>query len=92
MSEIAEFRKALDEAGQPWARRGTRTVGAGVIAVLALQVAGMLGVGLPYAVYLMIALLVVIAVGWVLLIMAMLRRRAWAKAHPMADVPMPELS
>jgi hypothetical protein len=40
----------------------------------------------------MLGMLCVIAGGWVMTIMAMLRRRAWAKAHPIADVAMPELS
>ena len=92
MNELAEFRKALNEAGQPWSRRGVRTIGAGFVAILALNIALMVGIGVPYAIYLMLAMLGVVSVGWVMMIMAMLRRRAWAKAHPIEDVPMPELS
>jgi hypothetical protein len=92
MSEIEAFRKALRDAGQPWSRRGVRTIGAGFVAILALNIAMMVGVGVPYAAYVMLALLGVVSVGWVMMIMAMLRRRAWAKAHPIQDIPMPELS
>ena len=92
MSEIEDFKKALLEAGQPWSRRGVRTIGAGFVGILLLNIAMMVGVGVPYAVYLMLALLGVVSVGWVMMIMAMLRRRAWAKAHPIQDVPMPGLS
>jgi hypothetical protein len=79
----AEFRAALNAAGQPWSRWGVRAAGAGVLALLALQI-----VVVPYAVYALLAAVAVIAVGWALLIVAMLKRRQWARAHPVADVPL----
>jgi hypothetical protein len=89
MSETAaEFRKALSEAGQPWSRRGVRTVGAGIALLLGLNVLGLLSVVVPSAAYVLIASLGLIAVGWVMLIKAVLQRRSWAKAHPVADVPL----
>jgi uncharacterized membrane protein HdeD (DUF308 family) len=86
MSEIADFRAALREAGQPWSGWGVRIVGVGILALLALQIKP----NIPYAFYALLVSVAVIAVGWVMLIMAMLKRRQWAKAHPIADVPLPE--
>lgn len=77
MSESAAFRSALRAAGQPWSRWGTRVAGAGIVALLALQIAP----PIPYAIYVLIAVVGVIAVGWVLLIMAFVKRRRWSKDH-----------
>jgi hypothetical protein len=86
--EAVQYRNALRKAGQPWSRRGVRTVGGGIVALLALNVVMTLGVGVPYAVYLMLAALCVIAAGWVMLIAAVVKRRRWAKDHPIADAPL----
>ncbi len=84
MSEVADFRNALNSAGQPWSRWGVRVAGGGIVALLALQLIPRV----PYALYALIGAVGVIAVGWVLLIMAVLKRRRWAKDHPIADVPL----
>jgi cobalamin biosynthesis protein CobD/CbiB len=85
MSEAADFRNALNAAGQPWSRRGIRVAGGGIVALLALQVALMVGVPIPYALYVLIAVVVVIAVGWAMLIVAVLKRRQWAKEQAIAE-------
>ncbi|MDR3510378.1 MAG: hypothetical protein P4L73_01980 [Caulobacteraceae bacterium] len=84
MSEAAAFRDALRAAGQPWSRWGIRVAGAGIVALLALQLAP----GVPYALYVLIATVAVIAVGWAMLIVAVVKRRRWAKANPVLDVPL----
>jgi hypothetical protein len=84
MNEAAAFRDALRAAGQPWSRWGIRVAGAGILALLALQLAP----GVPYALYALVAAVSVIAVGWALLIMAVVKRRRWVKDHPIAEVPL----
>jgi len=84
MSEAADFRNALNAAGQPWSRRGVRVAGGGIVALLALQVAMMVGAPIPYALYVLIAIVAVIAAGWAMLIVAVVRRRRWAKAQALA--------
>jgi uncharacterized membrane protein HdeD (DUF308 family) len=84
MSEIEAFKTALNEAGQPWSRWGVRVAGAGILALLALQIIA----NVPYAFYALILAVGVIAVGWVLLIVAMVKRRRWAKDHPIEDVAL----
>jgi cobalamin biosynthesis protein CobD/CbiB len=88
MSEAADFRNALNAAGQPWSRHGTRVAGGGIVALLALQVAMMVGVPIPYALYVLIAVVAVIAAGWAMLIVAVVRRRRWAKAQALALEPL----
>jgi hypothetical protein len=84
MSEAADFRNALNAAGQPWSRRGVRLAGGGIVALLALQVAVMVGVPVPYALYVLGAIVAVIAVGWAMLIVAVIRRRRWVKAQALS--------
>jgi hypothetical protein len=88
MNEAAAFRDALREAGQPWSRWGIRVAGAGILALLALQLAP----SPPFALYALIGAVGVIAVGWAMLVVAFIRRRRWAKDHPIADIPLPEAS
>ena len=84
MSEAVDFRNALNAAGQPWSRRGIRIAGGGIVTLLALQIGLMVGVPVPYALYVLIAIVAVIAVGWAMLIVAVLRRRRWAKGQAIA--------
>jgi O-antigen/teichoic acid export membrane protein len=84
MSEIVDFKAALDAAGQPWSRLGIRVIGAGILALLALQLIPRV----PYGFYALIAAVGVIAVGWVMLIVAVLKRRRWVKAQVIEDVPL----
>jgi len=82
MSDSAAFRDALNAAGQPWSRWGIRFAGAGILALLALQLIPQV----PYGLYDLIAAVGVIAVGWVMVIVAVVKRRRWAKDHPVEDV------
>ena len=91
--DIETFRAALRAAGQPWSRRGVAFAGTGII-LLALLQSVLLGfVRLPPAIAAS-ALplgglsLVLIAVGWVFLIVAVVKRRRWAKTH---DLTMPSM-
>jgi hypothetical protein len=88
MNDAEAFRSALSAAGQPWSRWGIRVAGAGILALLALQ----LPLNIPYALYGLVASVGVIAVGWAMLIVAVVRRRRWAKDHPIADVPLTDVS
>jgi hypothetical protein len=90
--EAAEFRKALRAAGQPWSRRGIRTVGAGIFGFLTLNILAEFHVQIPLLAYVVIACLVVIAVGWVMMIIAVLKRRRWAMEQVIVDTPLDEAS
>jgi uncharacterized membrane protein HdeD (DUF308 family) len=87
MSDIQTFKDELRQAGQPWSRWGIMIAGAGILALLLAQLPGvpipfvMLGLAIP-----------AIAVGWVLLIIAFVKRRQWARAHPIEEPVMPDLS
>ena len=93
-ADIETFRAELRAAGQPWSRRGIAVAGAGIV-LLALLQSVLLGfVRLPPAISasalpLGILSLVLIAVGWAFLIVAVVKRRRWAKTH---DLGMPSLS
>ncbi len=84
--EAAEFRNALSAAGQPWSGWGVRIAGAGILALLALQIIPRV----PYGLYALITAVAVIAVGWVMLIIAMLKRRRWAQNQALIDAPLSE--
>ena len=89
MSEIEAFRAELRAAGQPWSRWGIVLV---VIGMIALGCDQFIGQAAPYAELffpILLASVALLAVGWVMLIVAMLRRRRWAKTH---DLEMPRLS
>ena len=79
--DLEAFRDALRQAGQPWSRRGVATVGVGIIGLVVSEVA-------PWKMVVLAALLgslPVIAVGWVFLVIAFIKRRQWAKAHPLHE-------
>ena len=79
--DLEAFRDALCQAGQPWSRRGVATVGVGIIGLVVSEVA-------PWKMVVLAALLgslPVIAVGWVFLVIAFIKRRQWAKAHPLHE-------
>ena len=79
MSEDLEaFKDELRAAGQPWSRRGVTVVGVGVVGLLISQVAPT-----TLVIYLALASLAVIMVGWVFLVLAFVKRRRWAKARPL---------
>lgn len=82
MSELAAFKSALSAAGQPWSRWGIRLAGVGVVALLILQLPGV-----PYAFYGVIGVIALIATGWAMLIVAVVKRRRWVKDHPWPEIP-----
>ncbi len=73
--ELKAFREALRAAGQPYSLWGGRIVGIGLLVLVIAQVTA------RYALLLLMASLAIITIGWVLLIIAFVRRRRWTKAH-----------
>ena len=87
--EITAFKAELDAAGQPWSRIGVRTVGVGFMGCLLTLIGGSYVAFIFYErMAFFIASLTVIAAGWVFLIMAMLKRRQWAKAQALRMPPL----
>jgi hypothetical protein len=99
--ELQAFKRELDDAGQPWSRLGVRGVGVGLVGLLIVQLsfgAGKVAIWLtdwlPNAFFVLTGLAVaMIAAGWVLLIVAFVKRRRWEKAHvfeppSLADTPI----
>jgi hypothetical protein len=80
-SEIDAFRAELRAAGQPWSRRGTIVVAAGIVFLVAVQFVGQAAPFVALFFPLLIAATLLLAAGWVMLIMGVLRRRRWAKSH-----------
>jgi hypothetical protein len=92
-SELQAFRDALRAAGQPYSQWGARIVGFGLLFLVAAQVLAIRQQATSELSLGLVALsLLVMAVGWAMLIIAFVRRRRWAKAHPMEPPPMPPLS
>jgi len=80
--DLKAFREALRAAGQPYSLWGGRIVGIGLALLVVAQVS-------PWRAIAVLAVsLAVITVGWVLLIIAFVRRRRWAKAHPLREPPL----
>jgi hypothetical protein len=84
--ELEAFKDALREAGQPWSRNGVKIVGAGVVGLLVSQIAPSRWV----AVVALLASFTAIMVGWVFLVIAFIKRRQWARAHPLHEPPLPD--
>ena len=87
--DLNAFKAELDAAGQPWSRVGVRIIGAGFIGCLLTLIGG------SYVAFIFVermaffvVSLAVIAVGWVFIIMAMLKRRQWAKAQALRMPPL----
>ncbi len=77
--ELKAFREALRAAGQPYSLWGGRIVGIGLLVLVIAQVTA------RYALLLLMASLAIITIGWVLLIIAFVRRRRWTKAHRLQE-------
>ena len=91
MSEIDAFKTELHAAGQPWSQRGVWAAGSGIIVLVATQLAGQIFPN-PFSFFALLgAAIVLISIGWAFFIVAYVKRRRWAKAHPIEAVPMPEL-
>jgi hypothetical protein len=87
-SEIETFRAELRAAGQPWSRRGVIVAAVGIVL---LGVTQFVGQAAPFAALffpLLVGSTALIAVGWVMLVVGVMRRRRWAKAH---DLTTPAL-
>ncbi len=88
-SDIETFRAELRAAGQPWSRRGVIVAAVGIAL---LGVTQFVGQAAPFASLffpLLVGSTVLIAIGWVMLVVGVLRRRRWARTH---DLSMPALS
>ena len=85
--ELEAFRDELRQAGQPWSRRGVVVCGVGVVGLFLAQVA-------PGRWFILVALLLsfaVMMVGWVFLVIAFVKRRRWARAHPLHEPTLADL-
>ena len=85
--ELEAFRDELRQAGQPWSRRGVAVCGAGILGLFLAQVA-------PGRLFVLCALLiafVVMMTGWVFLVIAFIKRRRWARAHPLHEPTLADL-
>lgn len=77
--ELDVFRAELRAAGQPWSRLAIWFVGSGMLLFVGVQL-------VPIAQYFFPMLsvsLILLAIGWLSLLVAFVKRRLWAKAHPM---------
>jgi hypothetical protein len=88
-AELATFKAQLQAAGEPWSRRGVRTILAGFIGcfltlVATEYVAFLFVIRVP----LFIASLTIIAIGWVFMIMGMVRRARWARQQSLSVPPL----
>jgi hypothetical protein len=88
-SEIEIFRANLRAAGQPWSRRGIVCVVVGIVLLGAAQFVGQAAPFVEFFFPLLVGSAIMIAIGWVMLIVAVVRRQRWAKTH---DLTMPSLS
>jgi hypothetical protein len=79
--EIQAFKAELRQAGQPWSGWGVFSFGVGLVGLLISQL-----VQTPMAVWLALGSLAPVAAGWIFLVLAALKRRRWAKTHPI-EVP-----
>ncbi len=77
--QLRAFREDLRAAGQPYSLWGGRIVGIGLLVLVIAQVTA------RYALSMLMVSLGIITIGWVLLIIAFVRRRRWAKAHPLHE-------
>jgi hypothetical protein len=90
--ELDAFKRELAEAGQPWSRRGARTIGVGVVGLLVVQLSPSAGKATlwltdiaPGAFYVLAGLAVaLILAGWGMLVAAFVKRRRWVKAQNLA--------
>ncbi|MDR3509939.1 MAG: hypothetical protein P4L64_18785 [Caulobacteraceae bacterium] len=84
-AELEAFRTELRAAGEPYNLWGGRIVGIGLALLVLAQVLS------SYSLLLLYLSLAVMAVGWVMLIIAFVRRRRWAKAHPLQEPSLTDL-
>ena len=87
--EIETFSAELRAAGQPWSRRGIIAVAVGIVGLGLTQLVGQTAPFVSLFFPLLIGSLVVLVAGWAMLVVGVLRRRRWARAH---DLSLPSLS
>jgi hypothetical protein len=81
--ELDVFRAELRAAGQPWSRLGIWLAGGGMLLLVCAQLMGQIAPIAPYFFAVLTASLVFLAVGWISLLVAFVKRRQWSKAHPL---------
>jgi len=87
--EIAAFKAELDAAGLPWSRLGIRAIGVGLAGCMFTLIgASYVAFLFQTRIFFFAASLAVIAAGWVFMIAAMLKRRAWARSQPLRTPPL----
>jgi hypothetical protein len=87
--ELALFRAELKAAGEPWQQRGVKVCAAGFVALVFAQLSAHLIDRLSAVLAIFVMAVALLAIGWVFLIVAFVRRRRWAKAR--ADLAAPDL-
>jgi hypothetical protein len=88
-SEIETFRAELRAAGQPWSRRGVILAAIGIVLLGVTQIVGQAAPFASLFFPLLVGSTILIAIGWVMLVVGVLRRRRWARAH---ELSIPALS
>ena len=81
--EIDVFRAELRAAGQPWSRVGIWLAGSGMLLLVVAQVIGQIAPIATYFFAVLGASLVLLAIGWISLLAAFIKRRQWSAAHPL---------
>jgi len=81
--EIAVFRAELRAAGQPWSRWGIWCAGSGMLLLVGAQLIGQIAPIAPYFFAVLGVSLILLAIGWVSLLAAFIKRRQWSRAHPL---------
>ena len=92
--ELKAFRNDLRAAGQPYSLWGARIVGVGFALLVIIQVIGLTRpmMLMQFGLLLLALCIVVLGIGWAMLIVAFVRRRKWAKAHPLQEPSLTDVS
>ncbi len=91
--ELKIFRDQLRAAGQPYSLWGVRTVGLGLAVLVAINVLGTVRPNMlsQFGLLLLVLCVLALTIGWVMLIIAFVRRRRWAKAHPLQEPSLTDI-
>ena len=81
--ELDVFRAELRAAGQPWSRIGIWLAGLGMLFLVCAQLVGQVAPIAPYFFAVLTASLAFLAIGWLSLLVAFVKRRQWSRAHPL---------
>ena len=90
--ELQAFRDQLRAAGQPYSLWGARTVGIAFGLLVLIQILGLTQPKwlLQFGLLVFVVCLAVMAAGWVMLIIAFVRRRRWAASHRPIEPALPQ--